>query len=59
MLPLLAVPKAFGAGVPKAQMPLSTPGVVHGVAEGSVPNQLSMLRFTIFSLRYWLGREFP
>ena len=30
-----------------------------GVAEGSVPNQLAMLRFLICSGRYWLGRELP
>ena len=47
------------AGGPKAHVPSSTPAVVHGVAEGSVPYQLSMLRFTILSLRYWLGRELP
>src|SRR6476646_1730810 len=58
-LPFRAVPKAFGAGTPKAQTPLSTPGVVHGVADGSVPHQLSIVRFLIFNERYWFGREVP
>ena len=42
--PLLEVPKVLLAGTPKAQVPLSTPAVVQGAAEGSVPNQFALLR---------------
>src|ERR1700724_735097 len=59
VLPFRAVPKVFGAGAPNAHTPLSTPGVVQGVADGSVPYHLSMVRCTTFSFRYWLGRELP
>ena len=38
--PLLEVPKVLGAGAPKAQTPIvDDPGVVQGMADGSVPNQ--------------------
>src|SRR5271163_1173073 len=57
--PLLEVPKALTAGTPKAQTPLSTPAVVQGVAEGSVPNQPLMLRPTTRSFLYWLTRFSP
>src|ERR1022692_2842058 len=58
-LPLRLVPKWLVAGGPKAQTPLSTPGVSQGIVEGSSPNHCALLRWTTLILRYWLGRELP
>ena len=60
---IVAVPKVLLAGTPKAQATPSAlilrPRCVHGVADGSVPYQLLMLRCTIFSGRYWFARTWP
>src|ERR1700756_1858103 len=59
-LPFDELPKVLLAGTPKAQATPSelmvAPGCVQGVADGSVPNQLLMLRCTIFSGRYTFAR---
>src|ERR1700745_228291 len=62
-LPLEELPKVLLAGTPKAQGTLRelmvAPACVQGVADGSVPNQLLMLRCTIFSGRYTFARGWP
>src|SRR6201995_6048957 len=62
-LPFDELPKVLLAGTPKAQATPSelmvAPGCAPGGADGSVPNQLLMLRCTIFSGRYTFLRWGP
>ena len=57
-LPLLRCSKRYcDAGAPNAQTPLSHARVVHGVADGSVPNQLSMRAMNDLQLAVLIRRE--
>src|ERR1700761_3275558 len=62
-LPLEELPKGLLAGTPKGQgTPRELVGArarAEGGADGSVPNQLLMLRCTIFSGRYTFARGWP
>ena len=55
----MPVPNVLGAGTAIGADAVVDARLVQGVADGSVPNQFVRLRLTIFSGRYWFGRELP